>query len=93
LFVNNNFLSLGVLLAIKDLGLRCPEDIAIVGFDDHPWAAISDPPLTVVWQPVRELGQMAAQTLCVPIRGDQPPQSRVMLECEVILRQSRCPAH
>src|SRR3712207_1328318 len=55
LFVNNNLLTLGALLAIKQLGLRCPEDIALVGFDDHPWAAVADPPLTVVRQPSREL--------------------------------------
>ena len=56
LFTNNNLLSLGALLAIKDMGLRCPHDVGLVGFDDHPWAAVSEPPLTVVSQPARQLG-------------------------------------
>lgn len=87
-FLNNNLLSLGALLAIKELGLRCPEDIALVGFDDHPWAAVSGPPLTVVTQPAQQLGQVAAQMLLDLINGEQPPESRVILDCEVISRQS-----
>lgn len=87
-FLNNNLLSLGALLAIKELGLRCPEDIALVGFDDHPWAAVSGPPLTVVRQPAQQLGQVAAQMLLDLINGEQPPESRVILDCEVISRQS-----
>lgn len=90
LFINNNLLSLGVLLAIKELGLRCPEDIALVGFDDHPWAAVSNPPLTVVRQPTRELGQIAAQMLLALINGERPAESRVILECELIMRKSCC---
>jgi len=92
-FLNNNLLSLGALLAIKELGLRCPEDISVIGFDDHPWAAVSDPPLTVVRQPARQIGQVAAQMVLALINGEQFPESRVLLECEVIVRQSCCPAH
>ena len=44
MLISNNFLSLGALLAIRELGLRCPDDIAVIGFDDHPWAAVSCPP-------------------------------------------------
>jgi LacI family transcriptional regulator len=88
LFINNNLLSLGVLLAIKELGLHCSKDIALVGFDDHPWAAVSDPPLTVVRQPTRELGQIAAQMLLDLINGQQPAEGRVMLECELVIRRS-----
>jgi DNA-binding LacI/PurR family transcriptional regulator len=87
-FLNNNLLSLGALLAIKELGLRCPEDIALIGFDDHPWAAVSGPPLTVVAQPAQQLGQVAAQMLLALINGEQPPESRVILDCEVMSRQS-----
>ena len=88
LFINNNQLSVGVLLAVKELGLRCPEDIALVGFDDHPWAVISDPPLTVVRQPTRELGQIAARMLLTLINEEQLSQDRVLLECDLVERQS-----
>ena len=87
-FVSNNLLSLGALLAIKKLDWRCPEDIAMVGFDDHPWAAVSDPPLTVVRQPAQQLGQVAAQMLLGLINDEQPPESRIILDCELVTRQS-----
>ncbi len=82
LFINNNLLSLGALLAIKQSGLRCPQDIAVLGFDDHPWAAVADPPLTVVRQPARELGRVAAAALCSLIDGDQLVEDHVTLGCD-----------
>ena len=88
LFVNNNLLVLGTLLALKELGLCCPDDIAIVAFDDHPWAAVCDPPLTVVRQPSREMGRRAAQMLCALISGQPVEQRRTVLECELIIRNS-----
>jgi DNA-binding LacI/PurR family transcriptional regulator len=89
-FLNNNLLSLGALLAMGELGLRCPEGISVIGFDDHPWAAVSDPPLTVVKQPTQQLGQVAAKMVLALIRGEELPESRVLLECELIVRQSCC---
>jgi LacI family transcriptional regulator len=90
-FLNNNLLALGALLALKELGLRCPEDVGLVGFDDHPWAAVSDPPLTVVRQPAQELGRVAAEMLLARINDEQIAEPRVILDCEVVLRQSCCP--
>jgi LacI family transcriptional regulator len=90
LFISNNFLSLGALLAIKELGLLCPEDIALVGFDDHPWTAVSRPPLTVVRQPARELGQQAARVLSTLIEEKPLSESRIVFPCELILRESCC---
>jgi DNA-binding LacI/PurR family transcriptional regulator len=87
-FINNNLLSLGALLAVKELGLHCPEDIAIVGFDDHPWAAVSDPPLTVIRQPALEVGRKAAELLLKLINTEESLEARVVLDCELILRES-----
>jgi LacI family transcriptional regulator len=87
-FINNNLLALGALLAINELGVRCPEDIALVSFDDHPWAAVSDPPLTVVRQPAQQLGQVAAQILLDLIGDEQIPESHIILDCELVTRQS-----
>jgi len=92
-FLNNNLLSLGALLAIKELGLRCPEDISVIGFDDHPWATVSDPPLTVVRQPAQQIGQVAARMLLSLINGEEIRESHVILDCEVIVRQSCCTNH
>ena len=88
LFINNNYLSLGALMAINDLGLSCPKDIAIVGFDDHPWSAVSCPPLTVIRQPARHIGQVAAQMVETLINGLEPDPLQVELACELILRSS-----
>jgi LacI family transcriptional regulator len=87
-FVSNNLLMLGALLALKELGLRCPADVALVGFDDHPWAAVSDPPLTVVRQPSRQLGSKAAEILCALIDGQHPEETSLELACELVIRQS-----
>ena len=90
LFINNNQLAVGVLLALNELGLHCPEDVSLVLFDDHPWAAISEPPLTVVRQPTFELGRTAARMLLKMIDGEQPGVDCITLECELIVRESCC---
>jgi LacI family transcriptional regulator len=92
-FINNNLLSLGALLAIKDCGLRCPQDVSLVGFDDHPWAAVSDPPLTVVRQPARKIGQVSAEMILALIHNQPVPEKNVILACDVVERQSCRPFH
>ena len=94
LFISNNFLSLGTLLAMRELGLRCPQRyLPRSVFSDYRWAQVSDPPLSVIRQPVRELGHTAAQVLLALIRGvpvlEFPiyPRMRVYLSrfcCKVI---------
>lgn len=89
LFVNNNLLCLGALLALRELDLRCPEDISLISFDDHPWAAVADPPLTVVRQPAWQVGRHAAEILCNILSGNSgslPAQQ--ILPCELIVRKS-----
>ena len=93
LFVNNNLLMLGALLEIKEMGLRCPEDVALVGFDEHPWAAVCEPPLTVVSQPAHAIGRTAAEMLCTMIDGGNVESLCVELECKVLVRQSCGGAH
>ena len=77
-----------VRLAMEDLGLSGPQDVAIVGFDDHPWAAVSRPPLTVIRQPARRLGQVAAEMTLALIKGEILPEQRVALPCELVIRNS-----
>jgi LacI family transcriptional regulator len=93
IFINNNLLSLGTLLAVNELGLSCPSDIALIGFDDPPWAAVTCPPLTVIRQPSRHLGQVAAQMLFDLINGQPPLETHIKLECELVIRQSCCLLH
>ena len=88
IFINNNLLALGALEEVKALGLSCPEDISIVAFDDHPWAAVSDPPLTVVRQPAAQLGRISAEILMKWVHGDKVEMKEVILLCELVLRGS-----
>jgi LacI family transcriptional regulator len=88
IFVNNNLLALGALLVLKEMGVRSPDDLALVAFDDHPWAAVADPPLTVVRQPVRELGQIAAHMLIDSLTGNGHYARAQVLACELVIRCS-----
>lgn len=62
-FGTNNFVTIGVMNALAQRGMRCPEDLAVVGFDDFPWASAFHPGLTTVAQPGYELGHTAAHLL------------------------------
>ena len=86
LFLSNNFLSLGTLFALNDLKLRCPDDVAIVGFDDHAWAAVASSPLSVVCQPNRNLGQAAAKLIMEEINGQDLGNRQIELECNLLIR-------
>lgn len=87
-FVCNNLLSLGALMGLQDLDLRCPRDVAIVGFDDHPWAQVSSPPLTVVRQPTYRIGETAAHKVLQALNGDQDDIPSALFNCELVLRRS-----
>ena len=92
LFGTNNFMTLGLVRAVLERGLRCPDDISIVGFDDFPWAASFQPRLTVVEQPSFTIGQEAAGLLLDRIsRKRQGPSVTVTLRTRLIVRDSSRP--
>ncbi len=87
-FIANNMMTLGALNALHDRGKRIPEDVAIVGFDDMPWAVSLNPPLTVVSQPTLEIGNRAANMLLERIeQPDLPPRTEI-LETKLVVRAS-----
>ncbi len=88
LFTSNNFMTYGAVLALRELGLSVPGDVALVGFDDLDWTVLVDPPLTVVSQPVAELGATAGRLLLARIGGDESPPRRVRLPAHLIVRGS-----
>ncbi|WP_259313750.1 LacI family DNA-binding transcriptional regulator [Capillimicrobium parvum] len=88
LLVANNLMTLGALRAVRAAGLRVPEDIALVGVDDPPWASLVDPPLTTVAQPVREMAQTAMSLLLERIRGTRTEVRRVVMPLELRVRDS-----
>lgn len=92
LFLMNGLMVIGALQAMARLGLRCPEDVALVCFDDFEWASVMHPHLTTVRQPTYEIGQRAAQLLFERLRQrDRAPQE-VRLQPQLIVRES-CGAH
>ena len=92
LFTVNTMNTLGMLTAIRELGLRVPDDIAVAAFDDIPWGMLLDPPLTAVLQPTYELGKTAAEMLLARIANPSRPPKQVRLELELVVRES-CGAH
>jgi len=88
IFTANNLMTLGALNAIHEKGLSIPEDVAIVGFDDMPWAPSLDPPLTAVAQPAYELGRIAASLLLQRIANKDREIVEMKLEPTLIIRES-----
>jgi LacI family transcriptional regulator len=88
IFTANNFMTHGALLAARELRLRIPRDLALVGFDDLDWTTLVDPPLTVVSQPVGDLGRVAGERLLARIGGEDGPPRRVRLATRLIVRGS-----
>jgi LacI family transcriptional regulator len=92
IFGANNFLSIGILKALRDTHLKVPQDMAVVGFDDLPESLIVDPILTVAAQPAYEMGQQATQLLLKRISNDASETNQeVILPTELIVRQSSGP--
>ena len=85
-------MSMGALMAIKEMGLIIPEDIGIVCFDDSDWASIFEPPITTIRQPVYQLGSMVAELLIKKIEDEEKGLDHkatiVTLNTELIIRES-----
>lgn len=90
IFFATDELALGGMRVIKDHGLAIPGDISVVSINDIPFAATSDPPLTTVHMPARELGMLAMQTLLELIQGRQP-LPHLVLGVELVVRGSTGP--
>ncbi len=85
----NNFLALGALQALRKARLRVPEEMALVGFDDIPEAALITPSLTVVSQPAYDMGVAAARLLLERLSGKRRGKPcEIILETQLIIRQS-----
>jgi LacI family transcriptional regulator len=91
IFCTNNLMALGSFAAIQELGLACPEQVSLLGFDDFYWATLLRPKLTVVGQPAREMGMTAARMLIDKIEGRASLPSPALLATKLIVRESCCP--
>ncbi len=87
-FVASDAMAIGAMRAIREAGLRIPEDIAVVGFDDLPFASTTTPPLTTVRQPIAPLGFKAVEILLDLIENGVQPPRRVIMDTELVVRDS-----
>lgn len=88
LFVCNNLMTVGALGALHQRGVRVPQEMAVVGFDDLPWAEALDPPPTVVRQPAYDVGRQAMELLLKRIIEPTRPPVTVRLIPELVIRRS-----
>ncbi len=87
----NDLSAIGAIRALKDHGLRVPEDVSVVGFDDLQAAAYHNPSLTTIRQPLRQMGGVAARILLDRIRGQGVYPDAMPIMPELVIRESTCP--
>jgi DNA-binding LacI/PurR family transcriptional regulator len=87
-FVASDLMASGALRALRDAGLRVPQDVAVIGFEDAPVARQCEPPLTTVHQPVEEMGRRMAELLVCRIRREPVENSHVLLDTHLVRRTS-----
>ncbi len=88
IFAANNFIAMGVLHALRELGVQVPDDVAVVGFDDLPQAMVTFPFLTVAAQPAVEMGRRAVALLIDRLADPDGEAQEIVLPTELIVRRS-----
>jgi DNA-binding LacI/PurR family transcriptional regulator len=92
LFAYNDISAIGAIWAFREAGLRVPQDVSVVGFDDIPGAEFANPGLSTVRQPLMRMGRIAAQTLIDRIEERQEYVPEIAIEPEFVVRDSTGPA-
>jgi DNA-binding LacI/PurR family transcriptional regulator len=94
LFAFNDVSAIGAIKALREAGLRVPQDVSVVGFDDVQSAAFQNPGLTTVRQPLRTMGMLAAQTVLKQIGATASAvhAQQIVVDPELVVRESTCPA-
>ena len=87
-FAHNDLSAAGAIQALRDAGVKVPDDVAVVGFDDIPLAGHTDPTLTTVRQPLHEMGRTAARILLTQFEGLPLDQNRCVLPTSLVVRGS-----
>jgi DNA-binding LacI/PurR family transcriptional regulator len=87
-YAASDLMAVGAMRVLKERGVRIPQDVAVVGFEDSALAAQTDPALTTVHQPVEAMGREMAWLLVSYIRGEDVPHSLVLLDTHLVVRDS-----
>jgi LacI family transcriptional regulator len=91
IFASNDKTAFGVLTAAREQGVRVPDELSVVGFDDEPAASLTTPALTTVRQPLREMGAAGVARLLARMRDPAASPERIVLPTELVVRASTGP--
>lgn len=86
----SDYIAIGIMQVVRDKGLVIPDDMSLVGFDDMAFAALVDPPLTTIRQPVATMGELAVRHLLALLDGDMPA-AETRLPVDLVIRRSVAP--
>ena len=88
IFCANDLMAVGCYEALRELGLRIPDDVAVMGYDDREIAEQLHPPLTTVLLPHFEMGSIAAEWLIEAAGGGGARARQIKVECPIVMRKS-----
>jgi len=88
IFASNDLMAIGGICAANEAGVKIPDELSVIGYDDIALASFSTPPLTTIAQPKHAIGQLTAQILVDRIAHPESPLRREMLKSNLIIRQS-----
>jgi len=91
-FVHNDETAIGLLHGLQNLGIRVPEDISIIGYDDMPYASVFNPELTTLHLPRREWGRSACRMLISILESEASAEKKVIIPPTLMVRKSTAPA-
>lgn len=91
IFACNDILAIGAMQAARELGIRMPQELSVVGFDNTILAAMTDPPMTTVAQPIQQMGHQVVDLITQEINQEKKAKQRVVLLPELIVRGSSGP--
>ena len=89
-FSLSNFMTIGVMRAMNDLGVRCPDDVSLIGVDDLDWADIMRVRPTLIAQPIEEMTRTAIAALLEQVATAEPPQKRRLLFPPRLVERGSC---
>jgi LacI family transcriptional regulator len=90
-FAHNDAMAVGAIEALTERGLRCPDDVSVIGYNDMPLVEHLDPPLSTVRMPTGEVGRIAAQTVLAAVAGHADPFASIALQPQLVVRGSTAP--
>ena len=91
-FAANNLIAIGLMRAIADLQLQCPQDVSVVSIDDFAWASAFRPRLSTVAQPVADMGETAVRMLLARMRGNAPAAAQLAVMAPTLMARDSCSA-